>query len=110
MIIINKIDADDTNLEALLGEINEEFGSECLPINLPAKGGKAVADCFFVPYDGDTDFSSVSEANTRIIDQVVEVDEELMELYLEQGEELAPEKLRERATPASKSCWKSSRD
>lgn len=93
MIIINKIDADDTDLETLLGQINEEFGSECLPINLPADGGKAVADCFFKPSDSETDFSSVSEANTRIIDQVVEVDEELMELYLEQGEELAPEKL-----------------
>ena len=93
MIIINKIDADDTDLEGLLGEINEEFGSECLPINLPTGGGKAVVDCFFDPSDSDTDFSSVSEANTRIIDQVVEVDEELMELYLEQGEELAPEKL-----------------
>ncbi|GMQ75720.1 MAG: elongation factor G [Gammaproteobacteria bacterium] len=93
MIIINKIDADDTNLEGLLSQINEEFGSECLPINLPANGGKAVADCFFKLSDSDTDFSSVSEANTHIIDQVVEVDEELMELYLEQGEELEPEKL-----------------
>jgi elongation factor G len=93
MIIINKIDTDDADLEKLLGQIKEEFGSECLPINLPADGGKAVADCFFDPSDGDTDFSSVSEANTQIIDQVVEVDEELMELYLEQGEELAPEKL-----------------
>lgn len=93
MIIINKIDADDTDLEALLGQIHEEFGAECLPINLPADGGKAVADCFFNPSKSATDFSSVSDANTHIIDQVVEVDEELMELYLEQGEELAPEKL-----------------
>ncbi len=93
MIIINKIDADDADLEVLLSQIKQDFGSECLPINLPADGGKAVADCFFDPSDGDTDFSSVSEANTHIIDQVVEVDEELMELYLEQGEELAPEKL-----------------
>jgi elongation factor G len=93
MIIINKIDADDTDLEGVLAQVTEEFGTECLPINLPAGGGKSVADCFFKPADGETDFSSVSEANTRIIDQVVEVDEELMELYLEQGEELAPEKL-----------------
>jgi len=93
MIIVNKMDADDANLEGLLSQIKEEFGSECLPINLPADGGKAVVDCFFDPSDGDTDFSSVSEANTHIIDQVVEVDEELMELYLEQGEELAPERL-----------------
>ena len=93
MIIINKIDSDDTDLEGVLAQITDEFGSECLPINLPAGGGKVVADCFFSPADCETDFSSVSEANTRIIDQVVEVDEELMELYLEQGEELAPEKL-----------------
>ena len=93
MIIINKIDAEDTDLGALLAQINEEFGSECLPINLPADGGKAVADCFLKPSDKATDFSSVAEANTHIIDQVVEVDEELMELYLEQGEELEPEKL-----------------
>jgi elongation factor G len=93
MIIVNKIDAEDTDLEGLLARINEEFGSECLPINLPAEGGKAVADCFLKPSDKTTDFSSVAEANTHIIDQVVEVDEELMELYLEQGEELEPEKL-----------------
>jgi elongation factor G len=93
MIIVNKIDADDVDLQGLLGKIHEEFGTECLPINLPANGGKAVADCFLKPSETETDFSSVSEANTHIIDQVVEVDEELMELYLEQGEELEPEKL-----------------
>ena len=32
-------------------------------------------------------------AHTQIVDQVVEVDDELMELYLEQGEELEPEQL-----------------
>ena len=93
MIIVNKIDAEGTDLETLLGQIHEAFGTECLPINLPANGAQSVVDCFFKPSDGETDFSSVSEANTRIIDQVVEVDEELMELYLEQGEELQPEKL-----------------
>jgi len=35
----------------------------------------------------------VAEAHGRLIDQVVEVDEALMELYLEQGEELQPEQL-----------------
>jgi elongation factor G len=49
-------------------------------------------DCFFNP-SGESDFSSVAEAHTNIIDQVVELDEELMELYLEQGEDLAPEQL-----------------
>ena len=35
----------------------------------------------------------MAAAHTEIIDQVVEVDEQLMALYLEQGEELTPEQL-----------------
>ncbi|MDX1433095.1 MAG: elongation factor G [Gammaproteobacteria bacterium] len=93
MIIINKIDADDVDLASLMVQITEAFGSECLPVNLPAGGGKGVIDCFFEQSKETPDISSVEEAHTQIVDQVVEVDEELMELYLEQGEELAPEKL-----------------
>ncbi len=85
MIIINKIDADNINLPQLLARIQATFGKECLPINLPADGGKRVVDCFFTP-DGESDFSSVAEAHQALIDQVVEVDEVLMAKYLEQGE------------------------
>ena len=93
MVVVNKIDADELDLEALLASLVEAFGSECMPINLPAGGGESVVDCFFEPGEGPVDFSSVDEAHTRIVDQVVEVDEELMELYLEQGEELEADRL-----------------
>jgi len=93
MIIVNKIDAEDLDLELLLADIRSTFGSECLPLNLPAADGESVVDCFFQPEGADTAFSDVATAHTEIVDQVVEVDEELMELYLEQGEELAPEQL-----------------
>jgi elongation factor G len=92
MILINKIDGENIDLEALLKRIQDIYGKECLPINLPAHGRKDVVDCFFNP-DGDSDFSSVKAAHSALIDQVVEVDEELMALYLEQGEELSPEQL-----------------
>jgi elongation factor G len=92
MIIINKIDAPELDLPGLLAEIKAAFGNECLPINLPANNATKVVDCFFNP-TGDSDFGSVADAHTQIIDQVVEVDEELMEIYLEQGEELTPEQL-----------------
>jgi elongation factor G len=92
MIVISKIDAEHIDLPGLLARIQAVFGKECLPINLPAHGGKDVVDCFFNP-DGDADFSSVKEAHAAIIDQVVEVDEDLMALYLEQGSELSPEQL-----------------
>ncbi len=92
MIVVNKIDSPGVDLEALIEQIRDEFGAECLPVNLPADGGNRVVDCFFNP-GGDADFSSVGDAHTRIIDQVVEVDEALMEVYLEQGQELSPEQL-----------------
>ena len=93
MFIVNRIDADGLDLDALTAQIREAFGVECLPINLPADGGKRVIDCFFNPSGGGADFSSVEEAHSQIIDQVVEVDEDLMERYLEQGQALKPEQL-----------------
>ena len=93
LVIVNKIDAKDAKPEAVLAQLRETFGAECLPINLPAEGGRSVVDCFFQPQGKAADFSSVESAHTRIVDQVVEVDEELMALYLEQGEELSPEQL-----------------
>lgn len=92
MIIINRIDSNQADLEALVKEIQERFGNQYLPINLPANGGSQISDCFFEP-EGDADFASVTEAHTAIVDQVVEEDEALMEFYLEQGEALAPEQL-----------------
>ncbi|MBI4006587.1 MAG: elongation factor G [Gammaproteobacteria bacterium] len=93
LIIINKIDSNEIDLPGLLAQIRETFGSECLPINLPANKGNGVVDCFFQPKGSATDFSSVAEAHTQIIDQVIELDEKLMEIYLEQGEEIRPEQL-----------------
>lgn len=93
LIIVNKIDEDQVDLEKLMIQIKETFGSECLPINLPAENNQKVVDCFFSPSGDETDFSSVSEAHTQIVDQVVELDEDLMEIYLEQDQEISPEQL-----------------
>jgi elongation factor G len=93
LIIVNKIDSRDARCAQVLEELRESFGSECLPLNLPAGSGDSVVDCFFQPHGRTADFSSVEAAHTRIIDQVVELDEQLMALYLEQGEELSPEQL-----------------
>ncbi|HEX7114398.1 MAG TPA: elongation factor G [Steroidobacter sp.] len=93
LVIVNKIDSRDARPEQVLADLRETFGRECLPLNLPAESGRSVVDCFFQPGAAAPDFSSVEAAHTEIIDQVVEVDEKLMALYLEQGEELSPEQL-----------------
>ena len=92
LVVINKIDADNVDLPKLLGQVQQAYGKECLPINLPAAGGTKVVDCFFNP-SGEADFSSVAEAHQALVDQVIEVDEALMAKYLEQGEEIAPDQL-----------------
>jgi len=85
LLVVNKIDHEGVDLVALTNELRREFGNECLPINLPARGASAVVDCFFQP-DGASDFASVAEAHQRIIDQVVEINENVMGRYLDQGE------------------------
>jgi elongation factor G len=85
IIVINKIDAEHVKLEALVEQIRERFGKECLPVNLPANGNSKVVDCFFSP-SGEAGFGSVAGAHQTIIDQVVEINEKIMENYLDQGE------------------------
>ncbi|HET9777538.1 MAG TPA: elongation factor G, partial [Gemmatimonadaceae bacterium] len=93
MIIVNKIDCDNVDCERLLQQIQDIFGKECLPLNLPAGSRGKVSDCFFSP-SGDADFSSVEDAHRKLVEQVVEVDEDLMGKYLEKGE-VTPEELHE---------------
>ena len=92
LVVVNKIDAPDLDLAALLGDLQEVFGPECLPLGLPAPGREEVVDCFFDPDpSAATEFSSVEEAQSRVVDQAVEMDEALMETYLDQGEVSADE-------------------
>src|SRR5690242_8164387 len=54
-IIINKIDMPEVDLEGLVAQIQEVFGHECLPINLPSGGGKTVVECL-LNKEGKSDF------------------------------------------------------
>jgi elongation factor G len=90
MIIVNKIDSEAA-LDVCLDGIKETFGMVCQAINLPADGG--VIDCFRTS-EGSSDLGDVADFHTSIVDQVVEIDEALMEEYLEQGE-VSPEALGE---------------
>ena len=46
MIVVNRIDAEDVDLEAVYAQIQESLGSECLAVNLPTSNGSDVVDCF----------------------------------------------------------------
>ncbi|HTW94107.1 MAG TPA: elongation factor G [Tepidisphaeraceae bacterium] len=80
-IVINKMDSPDIDLGAVVRQVQDAFGAQCLPINLPSGGGKAVVECL-LNNSGESDILSVKEAHTAILDQIVELDENLMEKYL----------------------------
>jgi elongation factor G len=91
MILINKIDAENVDLEALVKRIQEVFGKECLRSTCPPTAARTSSTASSPRRRFR--FLLVKAAHSALIDQVVEVDEELMALYLEQGEELSPEQL-----------------
>jgi elongation factor G len=90
-IVVNKIDAENVDIERILSDIGESFGSACKPMNLPADSGKAVVDCFRND-SGSADVGDVAEAHTQLVENIVEADDELMNAYLE-GEEIPQDKL-----------------
>ena len=89
LIVVNKIDAPEVDLAALLADIQATFGKECLPLNLPQSapdgGAMQVLDCFF-NREGDSDLGPVAAAHRALVEQVVEVDADFVERYLEAGD------------------------
>ena len=84
MIVINKFDMPDADLEKCLAELRETWGPGVLPINLPTRNRTHVIDCFDRE-DGDSDIMTVEEVHRAFIERVVEEDDEMLEHYLEEG-------------------------
>jgi elongation factor G len=92
IIVVNRIDADNADLEDVLKNLQATFGAELTPINLPAAGRKSLIDCL-ASDSGDADFYNVGEAHTNIIERVAETDDTLMNKYFETGA-LSPDEVR----------------
>jgi elongation factor G len=89
LVIVSKIDAAGADLADLLADIQATFGKECLPLNLPDAGGTKVVDCFY-NREGHSDFGSafggIPAAHRALVEQVVEVDAEFVDRYLNDGD------------------------
>lgn len=84
MIVINKFNLPDADLEKCLEELRETWGPGVLPINLPTRNRTHVIDCFDRE-DGDSDIMTVEDVHRAFIERVVEEDDEMLERYLEEG-------------------------
>jgi elongation factor G len=93
MIVVTRVDAENLNLEEVLGGIRETFGPACHPVNLPADGGRRVVD-LLTETEGAADVLDVAAAHTELVEAIVETNEALMEAYMETGnapsDKLAP--------------------
>ncbi|HSR65968.1 MAG TPA: GTP-binding protein, partial [Xanthomonadaceae bacterium] len=85
VIVVNKIDHAEADPGRVLAQLRDSFGPEVLPLNLPADRGQRVLDCFGGG-DGASDVGPVADWHRKIIDQVVEVNETVMDHYLDLGE------------------------
>lgn len=80
-IVVTHIDAPNVDLPALLNQIQEHYGPQCVPLNLPSNGGKAVVDCLSQE-SGSVDFSDVATAHIQAVEAIVGAEDQLMEKYL----------------------------
>src|SRR4030043_130929 len=85
VFVINKIDAENIDLPALVKAVQETFGSQCRCANLPAEDKASVIDCI-ENKTGQSPVADVADAHTELIESVIEADDQLMETYLGGGE------------------------
>ena len=79
IFVVNKIDAENVNLPEIVQQLQESFGSACLPVNLPTDGAKGVIP--LLGGSGTPDFSDLEAAHTAVVEAVVGADDDLMERY-----------------------------
>lgn len=91
IIVVNKIDAENTDLPRLIKNIQETFGMQCRCANLPAADRASVIDCI-ENESGDSPVMDVAQAHTELIENIIEADDALMESYLG-GEQISAEKI-----------------
>lgn len=89
MLVINKLDADNLKFPELLGLIQSTFGKACVLFNAPIHVGPKISGVVSVldppasvPAGCPIDLAA---ERSKLIDAVVEADEELMEKYLAEG-------------------------
>jgi elongation factor G len=85
VFVVNKIDAENVDLPALVKAIQETFGPQCRCANLPAADRASVIDCI-ENETGESPVADVAKAHTDLMESVIEADDQLMETYLGGGE------------------------
>jgi elongation factor G len=89
VFVINKLDADNIQFDELVENIQQTFGKACVLLNVPiGQGAKftGVVDVLRAPDSPPADaLADIADARGKLVDNIVEADESLMEKYLGEG-------------------------
>ena len=102
LIVINKLDTDNIDFPALLNQITEVFGKECLLVNVPLGVGanfKGVANLLKradVSTNGAAQHAKatvvdVAEHSVKLIESIIELDDEVTSRYFDGKQPTADE-------------------
>ncbi|MFQ5861916.1 MAG: elongation factor G [Candidatus Brocadiales bacterium] len=97
IIVISKLDGENIEFARLLDSIKESFGQDCIPLNLPIGCGqdfKGLVNVLELPEDIPEGVMGDPQATHEfLVEKVVEVDDEIMQKYLE-GKDVSTEELK----------------
>ena len=110
LVVVNRADAENADLERVIGQVREALGSSCRLLAVPVGQGaafKGVVDAFGAESGPSAEASAkagealldVASAHGELIESIVEADEAMMERYLG-DEKIAPEELAKAFTKA----------
>jgi len=85
VIIVNKLDGDNIDFPKLVETIQDVFGSECVPLNVPIGHGNDFKGVVSTLKEGAADGALIDPNDLRenLIETIVTADEAVMERYLE---------------------------
>lgn len=86
MIVINRMDSDNIDFEALVNDIRELWGGACVLLNVPLGVGaefRGVASTLNLPDDTSGAIVDPTEIHESLVESIIEADEAMMERYFE---------------------------
>jgi elongation factor G len=89
VLVVAKMDGDNVNAQDLLDQIQEQFGDNCIPFNLPVgqAGSFAGVENTLIMSDSPQEVvGDLQGIHDELVEAVVESDDDLMEQYLDSGE------------------------
>jgi elongation factor G len=86
MIVITKLDLENIDFPSLVQHIQEMFGTACTPLNVPIGSGaglRGVVSTLRPPADAAGALIDPNEIHTRLVESIIENDEQVTERYFE---------------------------